>query len=206
MVTHMETIFKLIEKQEGDAPDVYLGGNPSGIDWPKNPFGENLKLVLTIDNSRVNKIFGESGLPDGKFTSIFSTYSDSRYFLDDVVYFGDIVEFEYIKKGFTKVVFSDGPFFDQVEMDEVRGFCLRCQSLESDVFPAFSFFSKTLPNGMKSCESLLDEYNFVCQIYSFDIPSRDGGALGLSDAIGYFFIKKSISSSEDVGFFFVQTA
>lgn len=52
----------------------------------------------------------------------------------------------------------------------------------------------------------MDDYYFVCQLYSADIPFKDGGVLGLSDANGYLFLKKEIDDYRDAGFFFVQTA
>lgn len=55
-------------------------------------------------------------------------------------------------------------------------------------------------------KNLLDDYDFVCQLYSSDIPARGGGALYLSDAIGYVFLKKEITDCNDAGFFFVQVA
>lgn len=201
----MGVVYKLIQEMHGNDSGVYLGGGTSRRDWPVNPLGEDLKLLLTIDSSRFNERFSEFGLPNGKYISVFSTYSDSRYFLDDIVYFGDSVEFNYIKKGFTKVLLTDNPFFDSLD-NEVKKFYLSCQNLQDNVFPAFSFFSKNLPNGLSGCEKLLNEYNFICQIYSSDIQSKNGGALGLSDAIGYLFINKRISEKNDVGFFFVQTA
>ncbi|MEF9676540.1 hypothetical protein ABRQ00_04450 [Pectobacterium aroidearum] len=202
----MRTVYKLFQDQNGNDSGVFLGGGALGENWPKNPLGENLKLLLTIDNNVFNERFGEFGLPNGKFTSVFSTYSDDRYFLDDVVYFGDSVEFDYIRKGFTRILFTDEPFLKDCEGDGKKSFCLKSYELQDDAFPAFSFFSNKLPNGLNGCEKLLSEYRFIGQIYSSDIPSKDGGALGLSDAVGYIFINKCISDDNDAGFFFVQTA
>ncbi len=73
-------------------------------------------------------------------------------------------------------------------------------------YPAFSFLSNQIPNGMIGSEKLIKEYDFICQLYSADIPSKDGGILGLSDAIGYLFLKKDIDDYNNAGLFFVQTA
>ena len=198
-------VHKLAHEKFGNDYEVILGGR-SSLEWPQNPLGENLKLVMTIDNDRFNRKLKGFDFPEGKFISIFSTYSESRYFLDDIVYFGDSVEFNYIKKGFTKVVLSDSPYLDESAQEEVNFLSLQPYEINADDYPAFSFFSKALPNGLKGCDKLLDEYYFVCQIYSSDIPSKDGGALGLSDSIGYLFLKKNILDDSDAGFFFVQTA
>ncbi|WP_139829415.1 DUF1963 domain-containing protein [Lonsdalea iberica] len=198
-------VHKLTHENCGNDYEVILGGRPS-LGWPQNPLGEDLKLVMTIDNDRLNKKLKGFNFPNGKFMSIFSTYSESRYFLDDVVYFGDSIEFDYIKKGFTKVVLSDSSFLDESSQEEANYFSLQPHEISDYDYPAFSYFSKELPNGLKGCDKLLDEYYFVCQIYSSDVPSKDGGALGLSDSIGYLFLKKNILDDSDAGFFFVQTA
>ncbi|MFU0444547.1 hypothetical protein ACMZZG_03540 [Pseudocitrobacter faecalis] len=127
-------------------------------------------------------------------------------FLDDIVYFGDDVEFSYIKKGFTKVIMTESHNLVDDNFFEGRRMGVKLQSLNNIEYPTFSFISNKMPTSVFNCNKLVDEYRFICQIYSADIPSRDGGALGLSDAIGYLFLKKDIIDYSDAGFFFVQTA
>ncbi|RNM24625.1 DUF1963 domain-containing protein [Dickeya fangzhongdai] len=203
----MKTVYQFQHATNDNDFGIILGGDKNtDLDWPQNPLGEDLKLLMTIDNNRFNENISEVILPEDKFTSVFSTYSEERYFLDDIIYSGDQVEFNYIKKGFTKVIVSENPFLKADNGSQTNRFSLKPRELESDIFPAFSFFSKELPNGVNGCNELLSEYYFICQIYSSDIPSKDGGALGLSDAIGYLFLKKDISEHTDAGFFFIQTA
>ena len=59
---------------------------------------------------------------------------------------------------------------------------------------------------MVGYDKIIKDYDFICQLYSADIPSKDGGALGLSDAIGYLFLKKHIDDVDNAGLFFVQSA
>lgn len=94
----------------------------------------------------------------------------------------------------------DENFFDGKRMG------VKLRSLNDIEYPTFSFISDKIPASIFDCNKLVDEYRFVCQVYSADIPSRDGGALGLSDAIGYLFLRKKIIDYSDAGFFFVQSA
>lgn len=185
---------------------TFCGAIGTDENWLRNPMNEKMALLFTIDNDILNKIITDINLPSGMQTQIFSTYSDERYFLDDIVYFGDDVEFSYIKKGFTKVsMIKLGVSLNRNEEDFLQ-MGLKSISLDNIEFPMFSFVSKEMPKSVFGCEKLLDDYRFICQIYSSDIPSKDGGILGLSDAIGYLFLKKNITDYSDAGFFFVQTA
>ncbi len=176
-------------------------------EWPKNPIGEDLTLLLTINGNKLNKKISEFELLKDKYISVFSTYNENRYFLDDIVFFGDDVELNYIKSGFTKVTLSEKSKLS-VNRNELslKKIDLEERELNTNDYPAFSFLSNEIPNGMVGYEGLLKEYIFICQLYSKDIPSKDGGILGLSDAIGYLFLRKEIKDHNDAGLFFVQTA
>ncbi|MBI0158328.1 MULTISPECIES: hypothetical protein [unclassified Snodgrassella] len=50
----------------------------------------------------------------------------------------------------------------------------------------------------------MHEYDFIGQLYSSDIPVHDGGALFLSDAIGYLFLKKKIDDFNNAGLFLLK--
>lgn len=101
---------------------------------------------------------------------------------------------------------SDEPYIDTDKSISISAHSLSRRSLDENVFAAFSFFSTGVPNGIKGCDKLLSDYVFLSHVYSSDVPSKDGGALGLSDAVGCLLIKKNVSDLTDAGFFFVQTA
>lgn len=67
----MKEVFQLDKTAVGDKAVVYLGGEDADNNWPINPMGENLKLIMTFKNNSINKILGEPLLPDGKYTSVF---------------------------------------------------------------------------------------------------------------------------------------
>ncbi|ASA55374.1 DUF1963 domain-containing protein [Vibrio gazogenes] len=201
----MNVVFKL-NKIIDDYKGITSGGKSNCSEWPNNPIGEKLELLFSINSNRANEYIGNSFFPHDTFIEVFSTYSKDRYFLDDVVYFGDEDELNYIKSGYTKVVIRK---ISEVSCDNLSGsFKLDIEKYELDnsSYPAFSFLSKAIPNGLQGVETLLDEYYFVGQFYSADIPLRDGGVLGLSDANGYLFLRKQLQYNGDDGVFFVQTA
>lgn len=80
--------------------------------------------------------------------------------------------------------------------------------IEEQDFPAFSFFSSMLPNGVNGISHLLENYHFVCQIYSADFPAPYQDILGLSDANGYLLLRTGPASAQAPldGIFFVQIA
>ncbi|BDR57627.1 DUF1963 domain-containing protein [Xylocopilactobacillus apicola] len=175
-------------------------------EWPKNPAGKDLSLLFTIDTDKLNSKVSDLNLPSNKFISVFSTYDENDYFLDDVSFSGDPLELEDIE-GYTKVTISDqssiqnnSNAFDSKDVNLVE------TEISDDDFPAFSLISDQIPNGLSGSEIFNDEYRFICQVYSMDLPPYDGSALYLSDAIGYLFLKKNIVDNNDAGFFFVQSA
>ncbi|OKP23409.1 hypothetical protein [Serratia fonticola] len=205
----MQKIYRFIDAPlpNEDSGVKFGGGAFIEGEWPKNPIGEDLTLLLTIDSDKLNERVNTFKLPEGKYISVFSTYNENRYFLDDVVFFGDDVELNYIKSGFTRVTLSESSKLSVNSNNlNCKNVKLEVRELDSSDYPAFSFLSNEIPKGMVGYESLLSEYNFICQLYSADIPSEDGGVLGLSDAVGYLFLKKEIEDYNDAGLFFVQTA
>ncbi len=183
---------------------ITFGGKPiSNADQPVNPEGDALRLLVSIDCHQVNQAIDQPLLPSDKYITVFSTYSPTDYFLDDVTFFGGAEELANIRLGYTQVQITDR----KLMLDGVVGGAkLQPYELDAAVVPAFSFCSNTVPNGLVGCESLLDEYLFVCQLYSADLPICDGEALGLSDANGYLFIRKQCRGDQHDGLFFVQCA
>ncbi|QBH97014.1 hypothetical protein EKN56_11780 [Limnobaculum zhutongyuii] len=175
--------------------------------WPKNPLGEELTLLFSIETNMLNKLISSLGLPPNYTVSIFSTYNESRYFIDDIVFTGDDVEFNYICKGYTRITIGNKDSYKEggVRVSEKK-LTLSQRNLEDIDFPAFSFISNDIPNGLVGYEKLMKEYIFIGQLYSSDLSSENNGILGLSDSIGYMFLKKKIEDNNDIGFFFIQTA
>lgn len=184
---------------------TFCGGAHIEREWPKNPKGEDLQLIITLDSDACNQSFAKPLLPSGKYISVFSTFNPQRYFLDDLVFTGDERDYQYIHTRFTKVVVSNTAS-KQIHtncLPEIKMQLVPYQ-IEDDAFPAYSFLSSSIPNGLKGYYGLLDEYDFVAQFYGANLSEQQTGLLGLSDANGYLFLKKHITDDMDAGFFFVQ--
>lgn len=205
-----QELYRLTHKQNNDIQNSGIkfgGGAFWQNNWPKNPLGEDLALLLTIDTNKLNNLIDYINLPKDKFLSIFSTYNPQRYFLDDIVFFGDEKELNYIKSGFTRVTISNQDILKKHNnIFESKDMKIEKTEIEESSFPSFSLVSKKYPKGLLGYKALEDEYRFICQVYSRDLPPYDGSALYLSDAIGYLFLRKNIIDENDAGIFFVQTA
>ncbi|WP_420787719.1 hypothetical protein [Shewanella chilikensis] len=204
----MDTVYQLKANTADDGSGVVFGGGTHiAFPWPVNPLGEELALVVTIDCSVLNHKIGEELFPAGKVLSVFSTYSSDRYFLDDITFHGDSEELEHISKGYSRVLLSEKSddfinenYFGPISVEVTK------REVNSEDFPAFSFVSKVIPRGLIGYGTLDDEYYFVAQIYSGDIPFDEGGILGLSDATGYLFLRKRIDGFSNAGVFFIQVS
>ena len=71
--------------------------------WPMNPDGEALVLIATIECASLKKTHNYRSIPQKGMLYIFSTYSSSDYFLDNITYSGDTSELESISSGYTLV-------------------------------------------------------------------------------------------------------
>lgn len=201
----MSIVFKLNKLTDNDKGITFGGENNS--EHHKNPIGEDLVLLFSINSNKVNSYINEEIFPSDTFISVFSTYNKDRYFLDDIVYFGDDIELNHIKTGYTKVIVKKlSECFDDEKISNPVNVDIEKYELDSNLFPAFSFISKDIPNGLIGVEGLLDEYYFIGQFYSAEIPIKNGEVLGLSDANGYLFLRKKLQHEEHDGIFFVQTA
>ncbi|MCP1185156.1 DUF1963 domain-containing protein [Paenibacillus sp. 1781tsa1] len=191
---------------------IWIGGEIAYVaDWPLNPEGQPLMHLFSIHCNTLSQQVHIPSLPQDKYISVFSTYSASEYFLDQVTYAGDELEWnENILAGYTYVSVSTHPLTSVCPVSPIplSGVRLIEMELDDQEFPAFSFFSPTLPNGIKGIEHLVEEYQLVCQVYSGDFPDPYRDILGLSDANGYLFLRKGLASAHAPfdGIFFVQTA
>lgn len=186
---------------------LIIGGNKAYVSkWPINPKGKELLHLFSIDCEKVTPQIADGILPKTGYLSIFSTYDSNDYFLDEITYFGDENELGLIKSGFTFVSYSltgslsktNEDFIPETKIDLLN------TKINSEDYPMISFFSKDIPNGLTGVDEILKNYHFVCQVYSADCPLPFKDVLGLSDAIGYLFIKNEGNNIE--GLFFVQTA
>ncbi|WP_455914954.1 DUF1963 domain-containing protein [Pseudomonas syringae] len=185
---------------------IILGGDRASVDnWPSNSDGEPLLLVATIECALLKKTTAVNALPSTGFLSIFSTYSTSEYFLENITYSGDPSELESIKAGYTAVVFSEGGAQQPSPVSSVPVTATRLENrkLSDDEFPVFSLCSSTPPNGLETPAGIANEYEFVLQLYSADFPDPFKDIFYLTDAIGCLFLTKNGSGE---GLFFIQTA
>ncbi|MFM2479651.1 DUF1963 domain-containing protein [Celerinatantimonas sp. MCCC 1A17872] len=208
----MSTVYKLVCSDEKNSGAEFGGAPYINTDWPKNPDGEDLYNVINIDSNIINNHIGYDLLPTDTCISIFTTYSEEDYFLDDVTYFGDLDELDNIKSGYTKVIIKS--LNKYATKDECKGRCINKNftvslipyELKDGDIPAFSFFSSQIPAGVSGLDDLLSEYYFACQLYSGDIPICNGELFGLTDANGYLLIRKELKNDGYDGLFFIQTA
>ena len=75
-------------------------------EWPRNPDGEYLALILTLDCKKTKKETGYTNLPDDGFIHVFSTYDSSAYFLDLITYDDALKQSTEQSPGYTLVVNS----------------------------------------------------------------------------------------------------
>lgn len=193
---------------------IVVGGNQAFVDrWPQNPEGEDLVLLFSIDCRRLKEFSGLQNIPEEGFISVFSTYNPPEYFLDNICYTGDDLEYRLITSGYTFVSYQkdarlcDCPVASFIPKTPVG---LERKQIEKGAFPTFSFFSDDVPNGLLGVHGLYEDYDFVCQLYSSDFPAPYKDIFYLTDAIGYLFIRKNVTVKTDEemlpGLFFVQTA
>ncbi|WP_340398590.1 DUF1963 domain-containing protein [Paenibacillus sp. FSL H8-0079] len=191
---------------------MWIGGEQAYIqEWPLNPKGQPLLHLFSIDCNKLLQHVHIPSLPVDMYISVFSVYSATEYFLDQVTYTGDELEWnENILAGCTYVSVTSQPHTSvgPTECIPLSGVRFSETSLAEQDFPAFSFFTSTLPNGVHGIDHLLTHYQLVCQVYSADFPEPYQDILGLSDANGYLFLRKGPASAEAPldGLFFVQAS
>ncbi|MBS9443674.1 DUF1963 domain-containing protein [Photorhabdus heterorhabditis] len=197
----------VVEETSNNDSGFILGGKRGYVSqWPVNPDGEKLLHLFSIDCEKLSSRISQGVLPTSGYLSVFSTYSDDDYFLDNITYFGDEQELKLIQSGFTFVSYSltNDSLENNDKFIPERSVNFLDMEMGDDEYPMISLFSNNVPNGLDDIGDIGNSYHFVCQIYSADFPKPFQDALGLSDAIGYLFIKSTENGIE--GIFFVQTA
>jgi len=194
-----------------------LGGYsflPPNIDWPLNPNGEKLILILSLPTNFLNKALNFN-LPKEHFLSVFTTYNQNDYFLDLITFHGDKDELENIKQGFTKVLLHKTgeirnesnfliPAQEFIYGDKLK---LNYEEFDGDNLDDMEIYCGSLIGNKASLlqkEDLgLDDYQFCLQIYGGDFPEEFRDIFSLGDSTGYLFLNKNYNEN-DIGVFFTQ--
>jgi hypothetical protein len=202
----MEIVQKIMLSPDIDNAAVILGGNTVRLTkWPVNPDGVPLILIATLYCSAIKGAVGLNAIPAEGTIYIFSTYSESDYFLDKITYDGAVSERDIKEIGYTHVVMSD----TSVEISGTERFIPRTmttlaeQLIEDNSHPMLSMISNSLTNDSYISPTVSAEYAFVMQLYSSDFPYPFKDIFYLTDAVGCLFLKKDGSGQ---GLFFVHTA
>lgn len=182
-----------------------MGGKsflPQDVEWPTNPNGEKLTLILSLPTNFLNSNF-QFNYPKDKVISVFTTYNTEDYFLDSIVYHGDIEELKNIKGGFTKVILhsiglprNDSDFLIPARKIEIG------KKIDKSSDYCGSLFGKE-PVFLQKEELELGSYQFCMQIYGGDFPEDFQDIFYLSDSVGYLFLSKE-GNLNDAGLFFTQ--
>lgn len=190
---------------------ITLGGDRAHIAvWPLDPEGQPLCLVATIDCAAFKSATGASGMPVNGQLQVFSTYSQTDYFLENIVYDPDYFilpdDSDEARPAYTRVTFSPSGSAAPSHTSPVDGIPatpmhLQDETIGADDFPVFSLAAAEPPKGLVVPAALKDDYAFVLQLYSSDFPAPFKDIFYLTDAVGYLFLKKDGSGQ---GVFFVQ--
>jgi len=210
----IEVIFNDVDNESNLAR---LGGYsflPENIDWPLNPDGDKLTLILCLPTDFLNETL-HVNLPKEQVLSVFTTYKKDDYFLDSITFHGDQEELNNIKKGYTKVLLhkagiirnesdflipaqkfilgEDMDFdFEEVDEEDLDDIEIYCGSLIGDK-----------PSLLQVEDMGLDDYQFCLQIYSGDFPEGFHDVFSLSDSVGYLFLNINVEQNH-AGVFFTQ--
>ncbi|MCQ2994089.1 YwqG family protein [Pseudomonas syringae] len=202
----MILVKEIILSDDSKDPSIVIGGSSVNLNtWPMNPDGKALVLIATIECASLKKTHNYRSIPQEGMLYIFSTYSSSDYFLDNITYSGDTSELESISSGYTLVAMKDS----ESEINSPYNIIPKTntkfnnKAVQEDEYPVFSMLTNTPPNGVKLPLDLLEEYEFVMQLYSSDFPEPFKDIFYLTDAVGCLLLKKDGSGN---GLFFVHTA
>jgi uncharacterized protein YwqG len=106
------------EKVDNELNILRIGGKsflPPDVEWPTNPNGEKMVFIFNIPTNFLNSTL-QFNYPKDQVISVFTTYNREDYFLDSIVYNGDIEELQNIKmqldelsqRGYTHYKDSEG--------------------------------------------------------------------------------------------------
>lgn len=200
-------MFNLVKFEEIDNNEnsLRIGGKsflPYDIEWPINPNGEKLTLIINLPTNFLNSSF-QFNYPKDMVISVFTTYNTEDYFLDSIVYHGDTEEFNNIKKGFTKVILHSigSPRNDSDFLIPAKKIIIDEKVNESTDY--YGSFLGTSPVFLQKEKLELNDYQFCMQISGSDFPEEFQDIFYLNDSIGYLFLRRE-GDLNDIGLFFTQ--
>ncbi|EKT4525022.1 DUF1963 domain-containing protein [Pseudomonas putida] len=188
----------------GGGPFVFGGDSAYLSAWPKNPEGQDLLLLFTINCKAAKQRLRRTDLPSEGYLHVFSTYSPDEYFIDSIT--ADEVRQDKGVASYTYVVHADGVHSvksPRPSMPLQFADFEEC-SIGDDELSVCSLLASDAPAGALIPVELSKNYNFLCQIYSSDFPVPYQDALYMTDAVGYLLISKNIGDGKSDGCFFVQ--
>lgn len=204
----MRTARKIVmSEHQREQPVAIVGGDHAYLDvWPVNPDGEPMLLVMTVFCERLADCTGMLKAGRHPVIHMFSTYSRSEYFLDQIVYDPSDVQSAHVTSGYTRMLVGDlsKSVNSDVPCIPRRTVTVEPVCLDEDAHPMFSFFAETRPRPIAACQRVAEGYGFLCQLYSSDFPEPFKDVFYLTDAIGYVLLRTdSPADGEDAGAFFV---
>lgn len=188
---------------------ITLGGDAARVEhWPHNPDGEPLMLVATIDCRRALQRTQATSLPAEGVLYVFSTYSATDYFLDNITSDAAVMQHPTRPSGYTAVL-PGGDHelkYSPVPGIEQRAAVLAERSLGQNDIPACSLICTTAPHWAPVEPHIGADYEFFCQFYSSDFPEPFTDLFCLTDAVAHLYLRKADSQAQAPGLFFVHTA
>ncbi len=194
---------KEISSRIEDALEPRVGGPAliGGIArWQANEKGNPLVLIASIPNSFISNATGLR-LASNLYTSVFSSYSETDYFLDEITYHGIQEELECLRRGGTKVI-QHPPGASIAQSLSIPPHRLELGELCSEEKDCGSRIG-ALPCLLQNEILDLRQMSFALQLKRADFPSRFKDIFGLLDALGYLYLQEKYDSV-DHGLFFVQ--
>jgi len=208
---HTISVKRILAAASADDAVITLGGDRARLAaWPLDPEGEPLRLVATVDCAAFKAATDAPSMPARGHLQVFSTYSKTDYFLENIVYDPDYFVLpdgsDQARPAYTLVTFSASGSAvpsqtSPVDSIPAMPMLLHEETVGADDFPVFSLTAAEPPKGLVVPAALQDDYAFVLQLYSSDFPEPFKDIFYLTDAVGYLFLKKDASGQ---GVFFVQ--
>lgn len=199
-------IHKIVRASGEELPFIFGGDSAHVSQWPKNPDGQDLLLLFTVDCNVASKRLNRPDLPAGGFLHVFSTYDSDEYFIDSITV--DEVQQQKGVASYTYVVHTDDvkPIKSPRASIPLQFADFEESTIGDDELSVLSLMADEAPVGALMPVELSVDYNFLCQIYSSDFPAPFEDALYMTDGVGYLLINKNIGSGKSDGCFFVQVA
>lgn len=186
---------------------IIFGGDEAYVDsWPRNPEGQDLTLMFTLECTVLKEKLQRNDLPSHGVLHVFSTYDPEEYFLDLITY--DQVSQKKDSPSYTFAVHSNSQKICKSPCASIplQYADLVEETIGDEEISVASLFADYAPRGAMVPENIECHYNFLCQIYSSDFPSPYENAFYLTGGVGYLLINKNLGDEKADGCFFVQVA